>query len=190
MTRQTGNWHASHERAILQKIQARRTPMNALRAWRAAVGRVQLGLGGRLDSGIVLEELLVQLDEALPLIRRLVFREDRLDRAHGLTRAAVDALVRMDVEHRLAFVDAIHRTDLDAGLVLHVDARFSDDVRHQLLPLSSAIRGASSPSEAIGLCTRIPAMCQAFRLVVAVLSPREVLLLGLEAGVEGVTQRV
>src|SRR6266853_1756077 len=48
----------------------------------------------------------------------------------------------------------------------------------------------SVPSEAIGFCTRIPAMCQAFRLVVAVLSPRTVPLLGLEARVERVTQRV
>src|SRR5215467_15005543 len=107
---------------------------------------VQLGLCRRLDSGIVLEELLVQLDEVLPLIGRLVFREDRLDRAHGLTSAAVDALVRMDIEHRLAFVDAIHRTDLDAGLVLHVDARLGDDVRHQVLPLARGICGALSVS--------------------------------------------
>src|SRR5256885_17226147 len=138
--------------------------MNAQRAWRAAVERVHLGLGGRLDSGVVLEELLVQLDEVLPLIGRLVFREDRLDRADGLASPAVDAFVRMDVEHRLAFVDAIHRTDLDTGLVLHVDARLGDDVRHQVLryrPLYSRWL-----SEANGLCTRIHIMCQAFRLVV------------------------
>src|SRR5882672_8849967 len=106
MTRQTGNRHASHERAVLQTNRARRTPTNAQRAWRAAVERVQLGLGGRFDSRVVLEELLVQLDEVLPLIGRLVFREDRLDRAHRLASAAVDALVRMDVEHRLALIDA------------------------------------------------------------------------------------
>src|SRR6266403_574122 len=161
MTWQTGNRHASHERAVLQMNQTRRTPMNALRAWRVAVGRVQLGLGGRLDSGIVLEELLVQLDEALPLIGCLVFGEDRLDRAHGLTSAAVDAFVRMDVEHRVAFVDAIHRTDLDTGLVLHVDARLGDDVRHQVLPLASAIRGAFYSLEAIGF---VPESTQCVKL--------------------------
>src|SRR5262249_34973389 len=118
MTDQIGNGRASSERAVLHMNQARRTPMNAQRAWRAAVERAQLGLGGRLDSGIVLEELLVQLDEVLPLIGRLVFREDRLDRADGLASPAVDTLVWMDVEHRLAFIDAIHRTNLDAGLVL------------------------------------------------------------------------
>src|SRR3989441_1412428 len=140
MTGHNFNGRASDEQTLLQKNQARRTPMNAQRAWRAAVERVQLSLGGRLDSGVVLEELLVQLDEVLPLIGRLVFREDRLDRAHGLASPAVDALVRMDVEHRLALIDAIHRTDLDTGLVLHVDARLGDNVRHQVLPLSSASR--------------------------------------------------
>src|SRR5262245_11105600 len=125
--------------------QARRIPMNAQRAWRVAVEDVQLRLGRGLDSGIVLEELLVQLDEVLPLIGRLVLSEDRLDRAHRLASAAVDALVRMDVEHRVAFVDAVHRTHLDAGLVLHVDARLGDDVRHQVLPLASATRGVEFP---------------------------------------------
>src|SRR5439155_22841483 len=111
-------------------------------AWRGAARPVQLRLGRGLDSGVVLEELLVQLDEALPLIGRLVFREDRLHWAHRLAGAAVDALVRVDVEHRLAFIDAIHRTDLDTGLVLHVDAWLGDDVRHQDLPLSITVRGA------------------------------------------------
>src|SRR5439155_20483547 len=110
-------------------------------AWcRATCAELRLGRG--LDSGVVLEELLVQLDEALPLIGRLVFREDRLHRAHRLAGAAVDALVRVDVEHRLAFIDAVHRTDLDTGLVLHVDAWLGDDVRHQDLPLSITVRGA------------------------------------------------
>src|SRR5262245_12283722 len=142
MTGQRGNPRASRERAVLQMNQARRIPMNAQRAWRVAVGGVQLRLGRGLDSRIVLEELLIQLDEVLPLIGRLVLSEDRLDRAHRLASAAVDALVRMDVEHRVAFVDAVHRTHLDAGLVLNVDARLGDDVRHQVLPLARGIGGA------------------------------------------------
>src|SRR4029453_14129971 len=111
MTGDSGNGRASDERAVLQKNKARRIPVSAQRAWRGAVKRVQLGLGGGFHSRIVLEELLFQLDEPLPLIRRLVFREDRLDRAHRLTTSAVDALVRMDVEHRLSFVVAINRKD-------------------------------------------------------------------------------
>src|SRR5215831_9029705 len=149
ITRQTGNRHASHERAIFRWI--RPAELQKMPSGPGAlplnVCSVQLRLCRRLDSGIVLEEFLVQLDEVLPLIGRLVFREDRLDRAHGLTSAAVDALVRMDVEHRLAFVDAIHWTHLDAGLVLHIDARLGDDVRHQVLPLASTIRGVELPQK-------------------------------------------
>src|SRR5881398_3424443 len=37
----------------------------------------------RASHGMVLEELLVQLDVVLPLLWRLVFREDRLHRADG-----------------------------------------------------------------------------------------------------------
>jgi hypothetical protein len=36
----------------------------------------------------------------------------------------------MDVVLVLALVDAIDGTDLDAGLVLHPDARLGDDERH------------------------------------------------------------
>src|SRR5260370_22024681 len=43
----------------------------------------------RLDRGVVREELLVHLDEVLPVGRRLVLGEDRLHRAH---RLAVPAL--------------------------------------------------------------------------------------------------
>src|SRR5437870_11026815 len=146
MPRHTRNRHASHGEPPLQKIQARGTPENAQQAWRAAAGRVQLSLGRRLDPGMVLEKLLVQLDEVLPLIGRLVFREDRLHRTHRLTGAAVDAFVRMDEEHRVAFVDAVHRTHLDAGLVLYVDARLGNDIRHLSLR-SRELRGAFSSTE-------------------------------------------
>src|SRR5712664_3855673 len=98
------------------------------------------GLGGRLDPRVVLEELLVQLDEALPLLGGLVLREDRLHGAYRLARAAVDALVGMDVEHVLPFVDAVDRAYLDARLVLHVDARLGDDVRHSASRSRNGVR--------------------------------------------------
>src|SRR3990167_7868009 len=101
---------------------------------RGSARRAGSGLRGRLDARVVLEELLVQLGEVLPLVRDLVLGEDRLHRAHGLAGAAVDALVRMDVEHGLALVDAVHGADLDAGLVLDVDARLGDHVRHGMPP--------------------------------------------------------
>src|SRR5438552_19023482 len=114
---------------------SRRIRANARRGWRSAAGGVQLLLRGGLDPGVVLEELLVELDEVLPLLGSLVLGEDRLHRAHGLARAAVYALVGMDVEHRLTLVDAVDRAHLHACLVFYVDARLRDYVRHGGLPI-------------------------------------------------------
>src|SRR5262249_45444691 len=88
------------------------------------------GLRGGLHSRMILEELLVELDEILPLIPRLVFRENRLHRADGLAGATVDALIPMDVEHRVALVNGVDGANLDAGFVLHVDTGLSNDIRH------------------------------------------------------------
>src|SRR4029077_2628802 len=77
-------------------------------------------------------------DEADPLLRRLVEREDRFDRTRRHTGAAVDALVGMDVEHVsrgefgfvLARVNAVDGTDVYAGGILRPYARLADDIRH------------------------------------------------------------
>src|SRR5262245_15862223 len=42
----------------------------------------------------------------------------------------------MDVEHRLALVDAVHGAELHAGLVFDIDAGFRDHVRHSYLPMT------------------------------------------------------
>src|SRR5581483_4387097 len=55
---------------------------------------------------------------------------DRVDRALRLAHPAVDALVRVDDEHVLTFVEAIDRTHLDAIGVLALDAVLVDDVGH------------------------------------------------------------
>jgi hypothetical protein len=60
----------------------------------------------------------------------LGIRLDRLGRAFGLADAAIDALVGMDDEHVLAFIEAVHRTDLDAVHVLALDAALIDDIGH------------------------------------------------------------
>jgi hypothetical protein len=76
--------------------------------------------------------------EVLPLLGEIVFSEDRLDRASRLARAAVDALVGMDVQQLRAFeclfvlarVNAVYGTDVHASRVLRPYAGFSDNVRH------------------------------------------------------------
>src|SRR5438046_9484958 len=81
---------------------AHRIRANARRAWRGAAGGVQLLFGGGLDSRVVLEELLVELDVVLPLLPSLLLGENRLHRTHGLAGPAVDPRVRAHVEQRPA----------------------------------------------------------------------------------------
>src|ERR1700676_211807 len=64
----------------------------------------------------VFEIVGVDLDEIAPLLRNLVLGKDRVDRTRVDARAAVDALVRVDVIHRCSVVgvDAVDRTHLHA----------------------------------------------------------------------------
>src|SRR5215470_8857919 len=55
---------------------------------------------------------------------------DGVDRTFGLADAAIDALVGMDDEHVLAFVEAVDRTHFHAVHVLAADAIVVDDVGH------------------------------------------------------------
>src|SRR5207244_12811176 len=55
---------------------------------------------------------------------------DRLDRAFWLADPAVDALVRMNDEHVLAFIEAVDRADLHAIGVFALYAFYVDDVGH------------------------------------------------------------
>jgi hypothetical protein len=110
--------------------------------------RQLLGADARLTNNVgqtscsALASLLVIVgingSEVLPLLGEIVFSEDRLDRASRLARAAVDALVGMDVQQFralecllvLARVNAVYRTNVHASRVLRPYAGFSDNVRH------------------------------------------------------------
>src|SRR6266542_2749915 len=90
----------------------------------------------------------VDRDEVLPLLRGFIQREDRLHRARRYAGAAVDALVRMDVQHlrrrkvRLVLprVNAVHRAHVDARGVLRADAGLADDISHVFsLPPSESL---------------------------------------------------
>ena len=61
---------------------------------------------------------------------RLVAGLDGLGGAFGLAYAAVDALVRIDHQHVLAFVEAVDRTHGDAVHVLAADAAVGDEISH------------------------------------------------------------
>src|SRR3954452_939799 len=86
----------------------------------------------------VLVVVRVDLGELLPLVRHLVLGEAGVDGAGLHAGVAVDALVRIDVQHldRVVIglvgrrVDAVDRADLYARVVLGADARLGDDVCH------------------------------------------------------------
>src|SRR3989454_11364180 len=69
---------------------------------RAVLGALSLRLAGRRGA---LKHVPVLRDVGLPLRRRVFLGKDSGDRALGLARAAVDALVGVDVELVLALVD-------------------------------------------------------------------------------------
>src|SRR5512136_2288668 len=92
-----------------------------------------LGVGRRLaldgDVRPVLSHLGVELKPLLETF--LGVGLDSLGGALRLAYAAVDALVRMDHEHVLALVEAVHRTDFHAIHIFALDAVFRDDIGHE-----------------------------------------------------------
>src|SRR5439155_27086948 len=110
------------------------------RSTRGATRAPARGSAG-LARSFVREMLPVLSDEAPPLLGDTVVREDRLHRAGGLAGLAVDALVGMDVELVVTFVDAIDRAHLHTRLVLDPDARLGDDKRHARPPAEWDRRG-------------------------------------------------
>jgi hypothetical protein len=66
-----------------------------------------------------------------PLLEpRLGIGLDRINRAFWLANAAVDALVWLDDEHILTFVEAMCWTHLDAVHVFTLDAVIVDNIGH------------------------------------------------------------
>ena len=59
----------------------------------------------------------IDLNVLLHFFGKIVFVENRFDRALGHACFAIDTLVRMDVEHRFAFVETLYGTDYDAVCV-------------------------------------------------------------------------
>ena len=105
----------------------------------------------------------VGLDQIFLMRRRRVDAlVDRRDRARRHAGAAVDALFRMDVQHRrgcelrlvLARVDAVHRADVHAGGVFGFDAGVGDDEWHARESPSKALFG-SPPAAAPAQSRRI-----------------------------------
>src|SRR5579862_1234387 len=95
---------------------------------------------GRERKASASEVLGVGLRKVGPLLRQIVQREDRRNRANRNTSSTVDALYRIDVDHvhfaEVGFVflgmDAIHGASVYAGRVFRSDTRFCNYVSHSL----------------------------------------------------------
>src|ERR1039458_8861203 len=89
-------------------------------------------------ASVLLKMICIDLHELLPLNRKITFGIDRLYRAYRDTRTAIDALHRVDVEHRcripfdLIFsrMDAIYRAGINTGSVFSPHTRLCNDVCH------------------------------------------------------------
>src|SRR6218665_1038573 len=101
------------------------------------------GLGRAARRADLVEELDVGLVVVLPLLGQIVLVVDRLDRTHRLARTAVHALIGVDVQRTLTLVDAVNGALVDAGTILHIDARQRDDVGHRM----------SAPSRETATCS-------------------------------------
>ena len=78
-----------------------------------------------------------------PLFRHFGFGKNGVGRTRRNAAAAIDALLRIDVEHFVVIcpVDAVHRADVDAARIHDVDARFRNDIGQCLeSPLADACR--------------------------------------------------
>jgi hypothetical protein len=84
--------------------------------------------------GLAVEHLLVLLDIGGLLGRHVFFREDGSHGALGLAGSAVDAFIRVNVELIIPFIYTVDRAHVDAGPVLHPDARLDNHISHPAAP--------------------------------------------------------
>ena len=107
--------------------------------WKRAACRDRNDLGaseGRLllgDDRAALGEFGVEFFVVFPFFRKVVFVEDRLDRAFGNARFAVDAFFGVNVDHRFTFIEAFDGADDDAVRVFTSKTRLGDNVGHYLI---------------------------------------------------------
>ena len=85
-----------------------------------------------LNVSFLETEISVEVSEIGPSTRQIRFVEDRLNGTRWHAGATVDAFSGVDVQHPLALVNAVNRTNLDTAFVLNANARLSDYVSHAL----------------------------------------------------------
>src|SRR6202022_3845882 len=89
---------------------------------------LRVGRGRFFDRNIWPDFRVFRIQRQPFLKPRLGVRLDRVDRAFRLADPAIDGFVRVDDEHVLALVEAVHGANLHAIHQLALDAAFVDDV--------------------------------------------------------------
>ena len=82
------------------------------------------------DDGTLGGHFGVELDEGLLVFGHVVLVKDGFDGTFGDAGFAVDALIRMDVENLLAFIEALDRANNYAVGVLAAEAGLANNVGH------------------------------------------------------------
>jgi hypothetical protein len=93
----------------------------------------------------LIEEVNIYLVVVAPLTRNIVLVVNGLDWANWLTRTAVNALIRMDVEHAVTLVDAVNGALVNTCLVFDVNAWKGDYVGQ-----SKLLKSAPKSNNVIG----------------------------------------
>jgi hypothetical protein len=76
------------------------------------------------------EEVNIGLVVLTPFARKIVFVVNSLYWANRLASSAVHALIRVDVKHAVALVNAVNWALIDTGFVFDIDARKCNHVSH------------------------------------------------------------
>jgi hypothetical protein len=88
-------------------------------------------LGGSTRRPHLFEELDIGRVVLSPLRRNVIFVVNRFHWAHWFTGATVNTLIGVDVEHPIAFIDAIDRALINTGAVFDINTRQRDYVCHE-----------------------------------------------------------
>jgi hypothetical protein len=92
------------------------------------------------DAGALWGHLGVELDVFLHLSGNVVFMKNGFDRALGDTGFAVDAFIRVDVEHGFPFVEAFYGANNNAIRISAAITGLGDDVSHANAPDKEKVR--------------------------------------------------
>jgi len=79
-------------------------------------------------------EIGVFRDELGPFTGDFIFRENGVYRTDGGTGIAIDAFIRIDIQHIVSLVETFHGTDLGAIAVFTIHAGLTHDIGHFLSP--------------------------------------------------------